>query len=88
MRLVSGASSCPSSSTDIFLQINTLLDLRQKHAGNQDAEFGRQQANTTMVFTIVTIIFVSGGERTAVYSIETLTWHTSSLSRSWRRSLR
>ncbi|RMJ28008.1 CorA-like Mg2+ transporter protein [Aspergillus sp. HF37] len=38
--------------------INTLLDLRQKHAGNQDAEFGRQQANTTMVFTIVTIIFL------------------------------
>ncbi|KAB8236677.1 uncharacterized protein BDW43DRAFT_308355 [Aspergillus alliaceus] len=38
--------------------INTLLDLRQKHAGNQDAEFGRQQANTTMVFTIVTIVFL------------------------------
>ncbi|RJE22654.1 CorA-like Mg2+ transporter protein [Aspergillus sclerotialis] len=38
--------------------ITTLLDLRQKHAGNQDAEFGRQQANTTMVFTIVTIIFL------------------------------
>ncbi|KAF7594592.1 hypothetical protein BBP40_008859 [Aspergillus hancockii] len=44
--------------------INTLLDLRQKHSGNQDAEFGRQQANTTMVFTIVTIVFLDAFETT------------------------
>ncbi|KAB8076568.1 hypothetical protein BDV29DRAFT_154586 [Aspergillus leporis] len=39
--------------------INILLDVKQKNTARQNAEFGRQQASTTMVFTIVTIGLVS-----------------------------
>lgn len=49
-----------------YVQINTLLDLRQKQASLIEAENGRKQANDTarqsnsvFVFTLITIIFVS-----------------------------
>ncbi|GLB08524.1 hypothetical protein AtubIFM57258_004417 [Aspergillus tubingensis] len=38
--------------------INLFLDLKEKYTASQDAAFGRQQAYTTMVFTIVTIVFL------------------------------
>ncbi|KAL5607089.1 hypothetical protein FOBRF1_007586 [Fusarium oxysporum] len=48
-------------------QINLFLDLRQKQASIKEAEFGRiqandsaRQSNSILIFTIVTIIFVSG----------------------------
>jgi hypothetical protein len=49
-----------------FSQIKDLMDLRQKHANLSEARLARQQAedtgkqgNTIMVFTIITVIFVS-----------------------------
>jgi Mg2+ and Co2+ transporter CorA len=48
------------------LQLNHLLDLKQKHANVQEARSSRRQADDTakqgdtlLVFTLVTIIFVS-----------------------------
>jgi hypothetical protein len=48
------------------LQLKDLMDLRQKHANLSEARFTREQTvetakqgNTIMVFTIVTILFVS-----------------------------
>jgi hypothetical protein len=47
-------------------QLNHLLDLKQKHANVQEARSARRQADETakqgdtlLVFTLVTIIFVS-----------------------------
>ena len=49
-----------------LLQLNHLLDLKQKHANVQEARSSRRQADDTakqgdtlLVFTLVTIIFVS-----------------------------
>ena len=39
--------------------INTLLDLKQKEATILEAQATRRQSDAVMVFTVVTIIFVS-----------------------------
>jgi hypothetical protein len=41
-------------------QLKDLMDLKQKQANLSETRSTRQQGNTIMVFTIVTIIFVSG----------------------------
>ena len=52
---------------DIYRSVDPLLDLKQKYAGVFEARYAREQAtaaarqgHTIMVFTIVTIVFVSG----------------------------
>ncbi|RAH41910.1 uncharacterized protein BO95DRAFT_467386 [Aspergillus brunneoviolaceus CBS 621.78] len=63
--------------------INTLLDIRQKHTGNQDAEFGRQQAYTTMVFTIVTIVFLPLSFLTSLFALNVAVFPESPYPNQW-----
>ena len=52
------------------VQINTLLDLRQKQASITQANDTAKQSNTIFVFTIITIVFVSN-----IYKALTLPGH-------------
>ncbi|PYH92056.1 hypothetical protein BO71DRAFT_485749 [Aspergillus ellipticus CBS 707.79] len=50
--------------------INLFLDLKEKYTASLDADFGRQQAYTTMVFTIVTIIFLPLSFLSSIFALD------------------
>ncbi|KAJ5213717.1 Mg2+ transporter protein CorA-like/Zinc transport protein ZntB [Penicillium cf. viridicatum] len=49
--------------------INDLLDWRQQQAGLKEAEFGRWQANVSLVFTVVAIVFLPLSFLTSLFAL-------------------
>ncbi|KGO63933.1 Mg2+ transporter protein, CorA-like/Zinc transport protein ZntB [Penicillium italicum] len=49
--------------------INTLLDLKQKQATILEAQATRQQSDTVMVFTVVTIVFLPASFLTSLFAL-------------------